>query len=280
MKSGPFDAADGTKLHAHWYPAQGKARAGAIIVHGYADHGGRYAEVGERLAARGFAAMTFDYRGHGRAQGARGHCDRFDEFVSDLERACAQARAALGELPLALVAHSHGGLIALRALCEPGREPRGVTCIALTSPFLGIAVKVSPLKILAARVSSRLVPRLALKNEIDVAVLTHDEQRLAERRGDTLCHGVATARWFTEATGAQEFVLSHVGRLAVPSLWLVAGSDKLVDSDVARRAFDRAGGDKRLELYPDLYHEVWNERDREPVLNTLVEWLCSRFPSG
>src|SRR6266545_4386016 len=107
MTSGFFDAPDGVKLYAEWYPPdRPEPRAGAILVHGYADHSGRYAHVARHLAARGFAVMTYDYRGHGQAGGRRGHCDHFDEFVGDFDRACDRARIVLGERPLVVLAHS------------------------------------------------------------------------------------------------------------------------------------------------------------------------------
>ena len=92
MRSGPFDAADGTKLHGEWFPAPGTPRAGVVIVHGYDDHGGRYAHVARRLQGEGYSAFTFDYRGHGLAEGKRGHCRQFGEYLTDLHSAVAQVR--------------------------------------------------------------------------------------------------------------------------------------------------------------------------------------------
>src|SRR4051812_21099378 len=114
MSSGPFVAADGARLWAHWHaqPAAASPRGGVLIVHGYADHGGRYVELGERLVARGYATMAFDYRGHGRAGGKRGHCLRFADFLGDLDGAIAQLRGAIGDdAPLWIYSHSHGGLV-------------------------------------------------------------------------------------------------------------------------------------------------------------------------
>lgn len=274
MTSGFFDAADGLKLYGDWYaPKNAEVRAGILVVHGYADHGGRYAELSCHLADHGYAVFAFDYRGHGQAGGARGHCDSFEEYLRDLERAIARAQMGIGDRPLALFAHSHGGLIALRALCEPGRMPPNVKAVALSSPFLGLAMKVSPVKTGLARVASRLVPRLSLPNGIDPSFLTHDEKAIAARRVDRFCHSVATARWFREATAAQAYVLAHASRIALPTLWLLAGDDRIADVEVARRAYEAAGGKKELKIYPGFYHEVWNEDRRGLVFSDLDRWL-------
>lgn len=281
MKAGFFDSTDGLKLYADWYaPEAGTPRAGVVLMHGYADHSGRYAHVGKRLAASGYAVMGFDYRGHGQAGGRRGHCDAFDEYLGDFERACARVRDAVGGRPLVVVAHSHGALIALRALCDPTRVPTGVAALAVASPYLGLALKVSPLKVAAGRLASRLAPRLTLKNEIVSEDLSHDPEMVAAHRADRDCHAVATARWFTEATRAQEWVGAHAAGLALPSLWLVAGEDRIADPAVTRRVFAAAGGDKRLELYAGFFHEVFHERDRDRVLGDLERWLSPRFPEA
>jgi alpha-beta hydrolase superfamily lysophospholipase len=148
----------------------------------------------------------------------------------------------------------------------------------MSSPFMAVKVKVSPVKVALARVSSRLVPRLTMANEIDPAILTHDTEMVAARRADRYCHRVATARWFTEMTAAQVFVQEHAGALEVPSLWLVAGDDQLVDAEASKRAFARAGGDKRLVVYDALYHELFLEKERARVFAEVESWLLPRFP--
>jgi alpha-beta hydrolase superfamily lysophospholipase len=279
MSSGFFDAPDGVKLFADWYPPEGGAlRAAAVVVHGYADHGGRYAEVARRLAAGGIAAMTFDHRGHGQAAGRRGHCDRFEEFLGDLERAIGRARAVAGDRPVVVVAHSHGALVTLRMLCEPGRAPAGLAGVVMSSPYLRLKLAVNPLKIAAGRIASRVAPRLALKNELDPAFFSHDPEMVRARRRDRFCHDVATVRWFTEAVAAQQYVTAHVDRLSVPSLWLVAGDDRVVDAAHTRSVFARAGGDKTLKIYDGFFHEVFHEADRSRAFADLDEWLSRCIP--
>lgn len=275
MHSGFFEAADGLQLYAEHHPPDGAPRGGALVVHGYADHCGRYAEVCRELAAAGFYALAFDYRGHGRAGGPRGHCDRFDEYLGDLDRAHALLRAEVGDRPTVLVAHSHGGLIGLRALTDPARPVR-FSAAVLSSPFLGIAMKVNPVKVVLGRVMSRVYPTLAMPNGIVIEHLTHDAAILEATRKDALRHGVATARWFTEMVAAQEFVHEHAGRLPLPTLWLVAGGDRVVDAQATRQVYDRAGGDKHLEWYDGFYHEVFNEVGRERVFARLKDWLSAR----
>jgi len=279
MRPGFFDAADGLKLYSEGYPSEVPARAVVVFLHGYADHCGRYGEAARFLAGHGFPVLAIDCRGHGQAAGARGHCEAFGDFLGDLDRAVTQARQTHGELPLVLLAHSHGGLICLRSLCDPARAPRGVSALVLSAPFLGLRARVNPAKQVLARMTSRVVPRLAMANEIDPAILSHDPEMVAARRADRLCHTVATARWYTEATAAQGWVQENVHKLAIPSLWLVPGDDRLVDADTTRRAYARAGGDKTKIEYDGLFHELLLERERGRVFADIERWLAPRFPA-
>ena len=280
MTSGFFDAADGLKLYCDWYPPSGAARATVVVLHGYGEHAGRYAEVARRLAGKGFAVVAFDYRGHGQAGGRRGHCHRFEEYLSDLTRACAHAREAAGDHPIALLAHSHGGLIALKAMCTPGALPAGVTAAVLSSPFLGLALKVPLPKQIAGRLVSRVLPRLAMKNGIDPATVSHDPAIVKAYAEDRFNHKVATARWFTEMSATQSYVLAHAGAIKLPSLWLLGGDDRIASAATTRAAYEAAGGEKQLIVYPGYFHEVLNEVGREAVIGDVEAWLSSRFKAA
>jgi alpha-beta hydrolase superfamily lysophospholipase len=275
LESGPFPSRDGTRLYGEWHHPTGTPRGAALVVHGYADHGGRYVEVAQKLAGIGLATLAIDYRGHGRADGQRGHCETFVEYLDDLDAAIARVRAAVPTGPLLLVTHSHGGLLALRALTDPAR-PLKVDGVVLSSPFLGFP-PVPAAKALAGKVASRLYPSLSMPNGLSVDSLTHDEEIKRISSADGLRHDQATARWFTEAEGAQEYVLRFADRLAVPSLWLVANADPIVDVPATKRVYERAGGDKQIKLYEGYFHEIFNEVGRAQVFQDMTRWISSKF---
>jgi len=273
-----FVSADGTELHGEFFAAP-SPRGAALILHGYAEHCGRYREVANVLVQAGFSALAFDQRGHGRAHGARGHVLRFADYLEDVKAALAQLDTRAGrDLPLALIAHSHGSLIALRILADPFSCPARLRCAVLSSPFLGLRLKVSPVKRIAARWLGRLLPSFSLPNEIDIEKLTHDPEKVAERRVDTLCHDVAGARWFIEAQAAQDWVREYAHRIQLPTLWLVAGSDVLVDADVTREVHGRIKARADWHLFEDLYHEVLNETQRGRAFALIRSFLDENFP--
>lgn len=275
---GFFESADGLHLPYTWFAPEGPPRAGLALVHGYDDHGARYAEVARRLASQGFAVVTFDYRGHGRAPGPRGHCNRFIEYVADLEGACKLLEGGLDGAPIGIVGHSHGALIALRLLCDRERSALNIRAAVLSSPYLGMALRAPGWKLRLARAASRTVPRLALDNGLNAAHLTHDEAITSARRQDSLFHHVATARWYSETLSAQAFIDANAHQLLTPTLWLIAGADDIADVQVTRAIFERAGGDKELRNYDGYYHELFHETGREQVFADVGDWLTSRFP--
>ncbi|MBI4510038.1 MAG: lysophospholipase [Deltaproteobacteria bacterium] len=278
--SGFFQSSDQVPLYCEWlFPETHPPRACVIMTHGYDDHSRRYLEVARFLASRGFAVMLFDYRGHGLAAGQRGACDSFEEFLHDFDRALHVARGKTGDIPQILCAHSNGGLIALRALCDPQWASHGLSAVVLSSPYLAPNVKVSLATLALAQAMSRVAPRFSMETPLRVADLSHDPANLELRDIDPLCHRVVNARWYTEARLAQEFVLENVHRMTIPTLWLVAEDDRIVDAKVTLQAYERAGGEKSLHLYKGFFHEVFHEVERERALSDLENWLSPRFPA-
>jgi len=272
-----FPSSRGAKLYGEWFASAGAPRALAVVVHGYAEHCGRYREVAHVLHRAGLAVLTFDLRGHGRSTGQRGHVEEFGDYLDDLDAAIGQVIALGGkDRPVLLVAHSNGGLIALRALSDARRRP-DVAGVVVSSPFLALRMAVPKYQEAAAPFLSWLAPRLSIPNGIKIEDVTSDEGKLAERRADTLCHGVATARWFTEARAAQQYVYDNAANVAVPTLWLVSGADALANPDRTREIADRVRGPATYHALPGLKHECFNETSRDRVFGTLTTWLEGRL---
>src|SRR5262249_23850713 len=199
-------------LYTETFRPPGTPKGVVLITHGYAEHCGRYHEVAHVIANAGWAALSYDVRGHGKSPGERGYIDRFATYLGDFAAMLGAARELCdAAAPTVLLGHSHGSLITLRALADE-RPPR-VSAAVVSSPVLALKLSVPPHKRLLAHVASRLAPKLAQPNALRVEDLTSDKQKQAERVADKLCFDVATSRWFTEAASAQDYVLEHAGRI-------------------------------------------------------------------
>jgi alpha-beta hydrolase superfamily lysophospholipase len=266
-----FQSSDGTQLHERIWPAEGQARASVVLVHGYGEHIGRYDEVGRGLAAAGFNARGYDQRGHGQSGGVRGYCDRFQQFVDDL--ALVVERAGDGQLPVFILAHSFGALVAPFFALQ---HPTALAGMVLSSPWWKNAVVVSPAKVLAGKIASRLYGKLALPSGLKGADCTRDPELAALYDRDPLNNKNATARWYTEATAAQQDLVARAPQVTTPVLVMAGEADKLSDATQAPIVFERLGSkDKTLRMLPGQYHEILNEPrpTREQNLAQMVEWL-------
>ncbi|HEX4460204.1 MAG TPA: alpha/beta hydrolase [Polyangia bacterium] len=266
-----FQSHDGTQLHERAWPTSGEPRAVVVIVHGYGEHIGRYDATARALADAGFTVRGFDLRGHGQSGGVRGHCSKFSEYLEDVDAEVVRARGE--NLPLFLLGHSFGGLIASQwALAHP-EELAGLT---LTSPFYGLALAVPAAKVLAGKIASRIYPSLALPSGLKGVDVSRDPEIQKAYDADPLNNKNATARWFTETSAAQVDLEARAPQLTLPVLMIAGGADGIASSKQAKVVFDRFGSrDKTFRLLDGQRHEVLNElpADRAKTLQEIAEWL-------
>ncbi len=257
-------------------PSEPKAVVG--IVHGFADHGARYAHVMGALAEHGIGSVAIDLRGHGRSEGTRGYCEHFEEFLDDARELRALVEARANGVPSFLFGHSFGALVATLSVM---REPSSWRGLVLSAPFFGLALEVPRLKVLAAQFASRAYPKFALPSGLDGKDMSHDPVKAAAYDSDPLVFGKATARWFTEATAAQEEVFRSAAHLALPLYVAHGTADKVASFEESKRVFDAAGSaDKTWDPREGLFHEVLNEPSWKDVLDPIVRWILTHASSS
>ena len=252
----------------------GGAKAVLAMVPGYADHGARYAHVMGALAEHGIGSVAIDLRGHGRAQGPRGFCMHFDEFLDDARELRRLVETRAKGAPLVLFGHSFGGLVAALSALE---EPSPWKGLVLSAPFFGLGLEVPRIKVLAGKVASRLYPKLGLPSGLEGNDMTHDPAKAKTYDGDPLVFKNATARWFTEATAAQQKALSSAPRLALPLYMTFGTADKVASFTAGKRFFDAAGSkDKTWDPREGLFHEVLNEPSWKDIVENIARWVLAR----
>jgi len=274
MPLGTITAGDGVKLAVD-DRTLADPRARVVVVHGYAEHLGRYDEFVSRLEARNFECHRFDLRGHGRSGGIAAHVARFDEYVDDLRAVIDRARSAEGDGgAFFVVGHSLGGLIALETI---RRRPESCDGLAVSSPFLRRGFEVSRVQKVLASIASHVAPTLSLETPLDPAMVSNDPGVVAAYANDPLVLHSTTPRWFTEVEAAQREICAHAAEVVVPTLMLLGESDQIADALLAAEVFERIGSaDKTLKRYAGMRHEVFNETERSLVYADLITWLEAR----
>jgi alpha-beta hydrolase superfamily lysophospholipase len=266
-----FAASDGMRLFSvEDLPRRASGPRSLIcLMHGFAEHCGRYDAVAAHFAARGHAVCRFDARGHGRSGGRRGYVRDFDDYVDDF---AAFTRDALGRYPgapLIAFGHSNGGLIALRAVQRGLLAP---SALVLTSPLLRLRKRPVPDPL--ARFLSWAAPGLPLPNGINRRDLTHDPELLAAHAADALVHKVATPRWYWSMTRAARLAFGDAPRLSVPLLIVCGELDPIVDPAGAVELHALAGSpSKELIVRAGEFHEVLNETRRSELHTAIAGWI-------
>jgi alpha-beta hydrolase superfamily lysophospholipase len=245
-----------------------------VLVHGYAEHTGRYDHVGAWLAARGCAVHGYDHQGHGRSDGARGHAPSFDALLDDLDACVEQVRGVHEELPLFVLGHSMGGLVALGHAAL--RQPR-LAGVVSSAAALHVAEAPGALQRAGLRLLRLLLPRLRMQRPIADEALSRDPEVGRAYRADPLVFQHMTLSLAAAITGGARRTLAAAGRTAVPVLLLHGEDDPLALPSGSRAFFGalRSPGSD-LRVYPGLRHEILNEPEWETVAGDLHAWLTKR----
>ncbi|MDI1272008.1 alpha/beta hydrolase [Polaromonas sp.] len=292
----PFTARDGENLALYEWPMEAweadnalPPRAVVLLVHGLGEHANRYDHVARRLLDWGFAVRAYDQRGHGESGGERGGLPGETLLLEDLAEVVDDTRqrslrlpradgAAPAEpLPLILLGHSLGGLVAGRFV-SLGLRP--VDGLVMSSPALDPGLNAIQ-KVLLATLPV-IAPNLRVNNGLKPEFISHDPQVVSKYLADPLVHAKISARLARFIATAGPATVAAAATWTTPTLLMYAGADRLVNP-AGSRAFSEAAASNggatvvTTRCFDELYHEIFNERDAAPVFASLKAWLDARF---
>jgi acylglycerol lipase len=269
-REGLLQASDGLRLFEQsWSPEAAKALV--VVVHGYAEHSARYESAALHLAQNGYAVQAFDLRGHGRSQGGRCFVRRFDEYLDDLHVVLLRAASTWPEIPVFLLAHSLGGLIASLYVIS---ERAALSGFILSAPSVRLGRDFTELQARAALVLGGLFPHLPMV-KCQSSSISRDPAVVQAYQTDALVyHGRTPARTGAEIVRAIRRIQRNMERIAIPLLVMHGGQDQVTDSEGSRELWARVGStDKRIRICDGLYHEIMNEPEKASVLKEMSDWL-------
>ncbi|UCC24044.1 MAG: lysophospholipase [Gemmatimonadales bacterium] len=281
MSTGPVEQAyttpDGCRLRTvRWEVPRPRGRV--QVVHGLSEHIGRYRHLAEALNRAGYSVWGHDHRAHGKSEGVRGVVGPFARLVEDLGRirSCADELAPGPGTPF-LVAHSLGGLVAIRALQESSAPDGGAPWAAavISAPWLATARIPLPHRILLPLVR-RVAYDLPIPRPIRGDRLTRDEDEAAGYERDPLVVRALSVSFFDQVVEEQRQALASGLPAGLPTLVIVPGADELADPNVTMDWAADAGAHVESWRIPDTLHEPFNEVNRNNTFERLVDWLDSR----
>jgi alpha-beta hydrolase superfamily lysophospholipase len=242
-----------------------------LLVHGYAEHLGRYEHVAARLTAAGYAVYALDHWGHGSSDGVPGFVPAFSVYLDGVDALLARVKSEHPAAPRFLVGHSMGGLIVASFLLRHQQQFAGAV---LSGPAIKPTEAPSAVTILLGRILSTLAPRVGVI-QLDPTQVSRDPKVVADYLADPLVYkGRVGARLGAQMLAAMDDVQANAGRITLPLLLLHGERDGLAAPEGSRFLYERAGSaDKTLKPYAGLYHEIFNEPEQQAVLDDLVGWL-------
>jgi len=246
-------------------------RALIVIAHGFGEHAGRYAHVMEHLVRNNIAVSAFDMRGHGKSDGRRGDVKRFFHWVDDLHMMIREFRRYVDKsIPVILLGHSLGGLIALNYLSVHDDVDGAI----ISSPPLGSLTAVPAWKVRIGCRTAKLLPRFRVSAEIDPNNLSRDPIAIAEYIDDPLVLKRITLRAGQALVEHAADAMPLAYHVTCPILMLQGRGDKICSSKTTQLFYDNIPSPKkRLRLYDGAFHEPFNDIIKERVFADLDEWI-------
>ncbi len=244
-------------------------RGWVVLVHGLGEHSGRYGKLIEMLNKNGFAVYTFDWPGHGKSQGKRGHTS-VEEAMEIIDSIIEE----LNEKPF-LLGHSLGGLTVVRyAETRPDRI-RGVIA---SSPALAKSPKTPGFMVALAKFLGRVAPGLTLSNGIKPELLSRNPEAVKAYIKDPLVHDRVSAKLGRSIFENIEKAHREAGKIKVPVLLLVGTGDVITPPEGSKRLFEELKvKDKELKEFPGAYHEIFEDPEwGDEFHRVVVDWLLRR----
>jgi acylglycerol lipase len=249
-----------------------RPRGVVVIVPGFNSHSGYYNWTAEQFVAAGLTAVAVDPRGRGKSAGERFYVDTFDDYVSDVAACVAVAAAGHAGLPLFLLGHSAGGVVACLYALDHQNQLAGLICesFAFETPAPDVALAV-------LKGFAHVAPHLhvlRLKNEDfsrDAAVVERMNQ------DPLIAHETQPTQTIAALVRADERVKQSFGHLTLPVLILHGTADKAAKAEGSQFFYDSVGSsDKTLKLYDGHVHDLLNDVGKEQVVGDITAWMAER----
>lgn len=261
-----------------WKP-KGPPDVTVLVTHGVAEHSECHHLMAEALASHRVEVYAWDLPGHGKSYGQRGYISNFKEYTTRLQFVLDEVKKITqGKTPIVLFGHSLGGLILLKFLLDSnGRH--GCRNVCLSSPALGVKVEVPFIKDQISRILVKVAPKITVPHQLNFNDLSRDAEVTSSYSKDPLRHSKYSAPLYLGILETMAEVLERAHHIRDPMYIQAAGEDRIVDVESTKAFFQKLGSaNKKLTVYPDSYHEIFNDLNRKEVVDDLLTYL-REFPN-
>lgn len=257
-----------------WKPATVKKVV--VVQHGFGEHSGRYQNLINALENESAAVYALDSRGHGKTPGKRGHVDDFNLYASDLAVLIKKAKSENPSVPVFLLGHSMGALIAALTALKPdvSKELKGL--ILSSGAFKPVLDTMQSIKKAVGTLLAKVAPAAVAPAGLDVKLISRDTNVVQAYVNDPLVHGKISLKMGVDLFATGEQLINDASRLTLPILVFHGDADGIASVEGSKKFFQGVSSqDKTIKIYPGFYHETMNEpfADRQKVLADVVAWI-------
>jgi acylglycerol lipase len=277
MKNDSFKGVGGLNIFTRsWRPEGRTPRAVVVLAHGFNSHSGHYFWVAEQFLASGLSVHALDHRGRGKSDGERFYVEDVSEYVDDLNTFIDLVKSREPGLPVFLLGHSAGGIIACTYALDHQQELAGLICESFAyrvpAPDFVLAV-IKGLSHLAPHAHVLKLPNDGFSRDPKVVEALNNDPLIA--------HEVQPTRTVAALVRADERLEKEFQRITLPVMILHGKSDKVTKASGSQQFFDRAGSqDKTLKLYEGYVHDLLNDIGKEVVMADIQSWIAERIPAA
>ncbi|HMK66063.1 MAG TPA: lysophospholipase [Thermodesulfobacteriota bacterium] len=270
METRTMETTDGLEIFAV-QDGVDNPRGVMVIVHGLAEHSGRYDHVSRKLNENKFSVYRFDLRGHGRSGGPRGDNDDFENFIRDTDLIVRWAVQENPGKPVFMLGHSMGGLIAAIYGEIHGERLKGQI-------FSGAALDFLPAFAELEKTYTDDLADVMFPNALTDAVCRDPEVVKAYEEDPLVLKEFTLKLLYTTFIQGIDRLHQNVQNYRLPCLILHGGDDMLVAAMASQWFLDNISSkDKSMKIYSECYHEILNEKvEKDQVMADIVEWIKSR----
>ena len=272
---GRFTGSGGRSIYFQCWEPAAEPRAVILLAHGAGEHSARYQPLAQFFAGHSYILAALDLTGHGNSEGVPGHVDCFEDYLKDLGIFHRQIAARFAGVPIILLGHSMGGLIGCNYLLRHQSEFAGAV---LSGPAIKTDLEPGFVQMVLLRLLALMIPQLGML-KLNAEGVSRDPDVVREYLADPLVfQGKMSARMLRELFAGMHAVQDSAASIALPILILHGGADSMTSPDGSRFLYEHIGSsDKTLNIYPGLYHEIFNEPERAVVLENVLTWCDTRL---
>lgn len=254
-----------------WLP-DSELQGMVCLVHGLGEHSGRYGHLASALNQAGYALLSYDQRGHGKSIGKRGHAPSYETLLDDICCFSSESIQRYPNLPVFLYGHSLGGNLVLNYVIR--RQPK-FAGVVVTSPWLRLTIEPPPWLRTFAIFLDKFLPAFSLSSKLECNALSHDLGVINAYKSDLLVHNRISVHLFVAVDQAGRWALDHASQFALPLLLMHGGGDRITATEATRLFATYVQKDCTLKIWPNLYHELHQECEKEEIISYLINWLES-----